>query len=59
MEEYKRLKTKLSEGVYNELQLWWVNNLNLTEKQARDFANLIDKISTDSKVVKNKALVKV
>jgi len=58
MEEYKRLKTKLSEGVYNELQLWWVNNLNLTEKQARDFANLIDKISTDSKVVKKKALVK-
>lgn len=58
MEEYKRLKTKLSEGVYNELQLWWVNNLNLTEKQASDFANLIDKISTDSKVVRNKALVK-
>jgi len=59
MEEYKRLKNKLSDGVYNELQLWWVNNLNLSEKQARDFAQLIDKISSDTKVVKSKATVKV
>jgi hypothetical protein len=59
MEEYKRLKNKLSDRVYHELQLWWVNNLNLSEKQARDFAQLIDKISSDSKAVKAKASVKV
>jgi hypothetical protein len=32
--------------------------LNLSEKQAQDFAHLIDKISSDAKVVKSKASVK-
>lgn len=55
MEIYKRLKGQLSDKVYSELQLYWVNNLNLTEKQAHDFVSLIEKINADTKMVKAKA----
>ena len=45
MEEYKRLQNKLSEELYSELALFWVNNLDLLDNQANDLATLIEKIA--------------
>lgn len=53
MEEYKRLKPKLNEQIYNELELFWVNNTNFSENQADKFISLIEKINQHSVEVKS------
>ena len=58
MEEYKKLKSKINEETYKELELFWVNNTNFTEAQAKKLVNILEKISQYSKksgsFVKNK-----
>jgi hypothetical protein len=54
MEEYKRLQSKLNEEAYKELELFWVNNTNFTDKQADKFVSLIEEINGHSKEVKSK-----
>ena len=54
MEEYKRLQTKLDSNIYNELELFWINNTNFTAEQADRFVSLLEKINTHSKEIKRK-----
>ena len=53
MEEYKRLKPKMNEQIYKELELFWVNNTNFSENQADKFISLIEKINQHSNEVKS------
>jgi hypothetical protein len=54
MEEYKKLKTQIDENVYNELESFWINNINFTDAQSDKFVTLIEKINNHSKEVKSK-----
>lgn len=56
MEKLNNLKTQLSEPLYNDLELFWVNNTNFTESQADRFISLLEKINKDSKDIKLKNL---
>lgn len=54
MEEYKRLKKQIDDNVYKELELFWINNINLTDEQSDKFVSLIENINKHSKEVKHK-----
>lgn len=54
MEEYKRLKKQIDDNVYKELELFWINNINLTDEQSDKFGSLIENINKHSKEVKYK-----
>lgn len=56
MEILKHLKTQLSEPLYKDLELFWLNHTNFTEFQAERFINLLEKINKDSKEVLTKSL---
>lgn len=56
MEKYRKLKSHLSEEIYKDLELFWLNNIDFSENQADKFVNLIEKIHQDSKEVKLKNL---
>ena len=56
MERFKNLKSQLSEPLYGDLELFWINNTNFTEPQAERFISLLEKINKDSKEVKLKNL---
>ena len=52
--EYKRLKSQIDEETYNELESFWLNNMDFTHAQADKFVTLIEKINRHSKEVKAK-----
>lgn len=54
MEEYKRLKKQIDDNIYKELELFWINNINLTDEQSDKFISLIENINKHSKEVKYK-----
>jgi len=54
MENYKKLKPHLSEEIYKDLELFWINHTNFSENQADKLVSLIEKIHQDSKEVKLK-----
>lgn len=56
MEEYKRLKSQIDEKTYKELELFWINNLNLSDDQSSKFITLIEKINKHSKEIKSKQI---
>jgi len=56
MERLKNLKSQLSETLYKDLELFWINHTNFTDPQADKFISLLEKINNDSKEVKSKNL---